>query len=468
MLRRHLGLVVLLLVGAALRVAALVAIQPGTFFSDTNEYVQSAATGTLSTIRPDGYSFVVAPFYALGSAQALIVLQHVVGLGLAVAVYALLLRRGAPRWLALLGAAPLALDLYLVVVEHTIMAETVFHTALIATLALVMWWERPGPAALAAAGLLLGYVAIVRSVGVPVLAVFVVYLLVRRVGWRGVVAFAIGWAVVVGGYMTVYHHQHGDFAVSSSSGRFLYGKVAPFADCAKLDGLPAGERRYCPDTSDRLTPNGYTWSRRSPIYGNGPEDQAAIRGFALRVVRADPGRYASIVFGGVLHYFEAGHRIGPDDYSVEPWRFPADPRVIVYPGFRGPIRDGTSERRRKDPIIEPNRYVGEMVGTSRVVPGVSSFLRDLQLRVFTPGPLLAVCLLLVLAALLLRRGTLRLRADAALLAATALGAVLLSQALSVFSYRYGMTLIVLLPPAAALAVTALRAGRGTGSGPAAG
>jgi hypothetical protein len=61
----------------------------------------------------------------------------------------------------------------------------------------------------------------------------------------------------------------------------------------------------------------------------------------------------------------------------------------------------------------------------------------------------------VLAPLFRRGRHWRLRLDGALLAAAALSALVLAAALSVFSYRYILTAVVLLPPAAALSLTAL-------------
>lgn len=458
MLRRHWGLILLVLAALALRVVAVVAIRPGTWFSDSNGYVQAAATGTLSPTRPVGYSLLVAPFYWLGSAQALIVFQHLLGLGLMGTVYALLVRRGAPRWVALLGALPAGLDLYLVVVEHVMMAETAFHAALIGAFALLLWKPEPGPVALVAAGALLGYAGVVRSVAAPVVAVFVVYLLVRRLGWRPIARFAAGFAVVTLGYMTVFAIQHGHFGVSESGGQFLYGKVAPFADCAKLGGLSADERALCPDPANRLTPNEYTWSTESPIYGR--EREPATRSFATTVVRHQLGDYLHVVATGFLHYFRPGHPIEGDDYPVEPWQFPEDPREIDYPYYRGAIRDGIADRQRDHPITEPNRYVARMVGGEPSFDiGASRWLHGAQLHVlYTPGPVFALCVLLVVAALVTRRGPARLRADAALVAGTALVTLAVSQALSVFSYRYGMGLILLLPLAGALALTALLRG----------
>ena len=65
----------------------------------------------------------------------------------------------------------------------------------------------------------------------------------------------------------------------------------------------------------------------------------------------------------------------------------------------------------------------------------------------------------MLAALVTRRGTWRLRLDGALVAAVVLAALTVSQALSVFSYRYGMIAALLLPVAGGFAITALREGR---------
>jgi hypothetical protein len=460
LLRRHWGLAALLVAASVLRVLAVVAIRPGTFFSDSNVYVESAATGVLSTIRPVGYSLLVAPFYWLGSATALIVVQHLIGLGIVAGLYALLIRRGAPRWLAVLGAAPAGLDLYLVVVEHVMMAETVFHAALLGTFALVLWRPEPSMRALVAAGALLGYVGLVRSVGVAMFVVFVVYLLARGVGWRRVALFVAAGAVVTLSYMTVFAIQHGRFATAATGGQFLYGKIAPFADCDRLSGLGEGQRALCPDPGDRLTPNEYTWSTRSPIHGR--EGEKRVRSFALRVVRQQFGDYLATVTGGFVHYFRPGHEIGDDDYPIEPWQFPEDPRVYEYPYYRGPIRPGEPSRRADHPITEPNRYVAHMADPIGFDAGVSRRLHWLQLHVYTPGPLFALCVLLVLAALVLRRGEARLRADAALVAGSALVALAVSQALSVFSYRYGLGLIVFLPFAAALAATSLgsrRAGK---------
>jgi hypothetical protein len=444
--RRHGGLVALLAAGAALRVLAEVAIYPGIWFSDTNGYVRAAATGTLSVQRVDGYSLVVAPFWRLGSAGALIAFQHALGLAIVVALYALLVRRGVPRWLAALGVAPAALDAYLVDLEHMVMAETVFHAALVAAVALLLWRGRPGPAAAAGAGLALGYAGVVRSVGLPLVVVCAAYLLIRRVGWRPIVALLAGWLVVAGAYAVLFDVQHGHLGFTRYGGRFLYGQVAPFADCS-LIAVPADERRLCPDPAHRLPRNAYVWGSRAPVHDMPVNADGRIRDFALRVIRRQPLDYAQLIASSLIHYFEPGHHTGRDDYDPSAWRFPADPRRWAYPGYRGPLRPAPPHRS----TIDPGRYIGAFAGRPRLDVRASRWLHDYQSVGYASGQVLAPCLLVVLVALVWRRRRARLRLDAALLAACALALLAVASALSLFDYRYELGAVILLPAAAALA-----------------
>jgi hypothetical protein len=450
LLRRHRALVLLLAAGAVLRIVAMVAVYPGIWFSDSNGYVSTAASGTLNPTRVSGYSLVVAPFWQIGSAALLIITQHIVGLGIAVLLYALLRRRGVSPLLAVLAVVPVVLDAYLIQIEHTMMSETVFHAALVLGIAVLLWNERPGLATAAAAGLLLGYAAIVRSVAVPLIAVFLLYLIVRRVGWRPVLAFGLGWCLVIGGYATLYKIQHGKFGLTQSNGRFLYGKVAPFADCSRLSGVPANERFMCPDPRNPLTTNSAMWGRKSPIRGKPPSWDKRIRDFAMRVIRDRPLTYARVVALDFLHYFEPGHRIGRNDPLIVQWEFPTDPSHWGIPGYRGPIRPGHAVRG-----YSPKPYVSRMVDKPHWNASASKALHIYQRFAFTSGQVLAICVILVLVALALRRGALRLRLDAALIAGSVLALLLFASAVSVFSYRYGLTAVVLLPAAAALAGAAL-------------
>jgi hypothetical protein len=452
-LRRHWPLLVLLAAAAALRALALVAVYPGIWFSDTNSYVRPAVTGTLSVVRVVGYSLVVAPFWHARSAAALIVLQHVLGLAIVVALYALLIRRGVPRGFALLAVVPAALDAYVVDSEHMIMAETVFHAVLVAVLVLLLWRERPGLPATAVAGLLLGYAAVLRSVALPFVALFVAYLVLRGVGVRRVVAFLAGWAAVAGAYVALFDAQHHHLGFTQFSGRFLYGQVAPFADCAKLAGLPRSERFLCPVASRPLSRNGYLWNARSPVHRLPDARDPLVGDFAKRVIAAQPLEYLRLVATSFAHYFVPGHWIGGNDYPVSAWQFPSDPSRWGYPGYRGPIRPSNPQRPTN---TGPGRYIRRMARHPHTNATASGILHDYQRFAYSSGQVLLPCLGVVLAGLLVRRGSRRLRLDAALIAGMALTALLVVAALSVFDYRYALGATILLPAAAALAGTTLR------------
>jgi hypothetical protein len=79
-------------------------------------------------------------------------------------------------------------------------------------------------------------------------------------------------------------------------------------------------------------------------------------------------------------------------------------------------------------VIFPNKYIGHMTGNPTLHGGASRLLHYYQRVVFTSGQLLAASVLVLL---------------------------LFATALSVFSYRYGLIAVVLLPAAAALAGTAM-------------
>ena len=70
-------------------------------------------------------------------------LQHLLGLAMAVVLYALLRRRQAPRWAAALATAPLLLDAYQLQMEQTIMPDVTFEAFIVAGLAILLWQPRP-------------------------------------------------------------------------------------------------------------------------------------------------------------------------------------------------------------------------------------------------------------------------------------------------------------------------------------
>ena len=107
------------------------------------------------------------------------------GLAVGVMIYALLRRYGLPGWGATLAALPVLLDAYQIELEHEILPSATFGFLVMVAITLTLWWRRDRPLwATVVAGFVLAAAATLWPVGLPVLIVFLLYLAVRRVGWR--------------------------------------------------------------------------------------------------------------------------------------------------------------------------------------------------------------------------------------------------------------------------------------------
>src|SRR5262245_40210449 len=178
-LRRHWPIVVLVVAGLTLRVLASVAYRPAILYIDSVA-VYLANLRSFHGVTPDpiGYNILLLrPVLAVGGFSAVVAVQHVIGLAMAVTTYALLVHKGVWRWLAALATAPIVLDAYQVQIEHNIMPDVLFQALLVAGLATLAWRPRPGRWAIVVAGLLLGAAVTVRVAGLPVLLAAVGYVL---------------------------------------------------------------------------------------------------------------------------------------------------------------------------------------------------------------------------------------------------------------------------------------------------
>ena len=104
--RQHWLFTVLLTAGLVLRILTQIAYRTALLYIDSTKYLLNAYPGD----DPPGYQLALKPVLALGSLNLVAVIQHLLGLGMAIAIYMLLLRRGVPRWLAALATAPVLLD----------------------------------------------------------------------------------------------------------------------------------------------------------------------------------------------------------------------------------------------------------------------------------------------------------------------------------------------------------------------
>lgn len=454
-LRRHLPLLLVLLVGAGLRVLATLAYHPALRFPDSSRYLTSAQTLQPDPLRPLGYSVLLRLLTPLGSIIWVPVAQHLLGLGVVVLLYAFGLRLGLRRWLATLAVAPIALDAYEIQIEEYVLAETLFLILLIVALVLLCWSRRPSYLAVIGCGLLLAAAALTRSAALPLIVVPVGYLLVRRAGWLRLVAVVVAFALPLIGYAQLTGQSQGKAQLTSDSGRLLYGRVAPFADCRQLSALPASQRALCESTppAERTTGSEwYDWNRSSPAASfRGADSDAVLRAFAMRVIVAQPVAYAAEIAHDSLHYFLPGRSVAPQDGCQDFWRFSDPPAQTMQVCSSGSLKVGWLG------VIDfgfDHQPVEHSINS-----GAVSVLRDYQGVAYTPGPLLGLGLLLSLLALVrfrwLSPAARHRAAAAAVLGLTGAALVVVPAATAVFSYRYGLPLIALLPFAGALALSAL-------------
>src|SRR6201986_4033474 len=137
-LRRHWILAILLAAGLGLRVVTQIAYRPVLFYIDSYKYL----TGS-GGIDPEGYRFLMAPILWAGNLAVVPALQHLLGLAMGLAIYTVLIRRGAPRWAGALAAAPILLDAYQLQMEQTVMPDVFFEAFVLGGLTILLWKPRP-------------------------------------------------------------------------------------------------------------------------------------------------------------------------------------------------------------------------------------------------------------------------------------------------------------------------------------
>ncbi|MFN2479137.1 MAG: glycosyltransferase family 2 protein [Pseudonocardiaceae bacterium] len=452
-LRLHWMLLVVLVIGAGLRVLTVLAYQPAILYIDSFSYLDNLHDLRPDMVRPIGYDLILKLLLPFGGLRAVAVVQHLLGLGIAVMIYQLLLRHGARRWLAALATAPVLLDAYQVQIEHNIMPDVWFQALLVVLIWVLTWHGLPRPWHAASAGVLIGFAVIVRLVGITMLVPAVAYLIVAgslwvsRTGWRQIglraAAMAAGFAILLTGYAGYYRITTGVWGISGASSGVLYGRAAVIADCERFSpGTP--ERAVCPvePPDHRFGVDYYVHDPASPamtvVLPPGESMDATQASFARTVFANQPLDLAAVILTDFVKGFRPVRVDDVNDVPVERWFFQTS-----YPYFG--MQDRVDARAFQ--------FGGVAIGVNRPL---AQLLRSYQLTVgYTPGPLLALGLL---AGLLggfgignARRSGIR----AASLLVSGLGVtVLMTAAAFEFSWRYQLPGLVLLPIAGALGVTA--------------
>jgi hypothetical protein len=306
-----------------LRLFATLAYWPaGLGRRDSAAYIRAAHYGlSKDTLDPSGYPLFLRLAHAVSSQLAFTVaVQHTLGLVSGLLLFLTVRRLGGPRWLALVPAAVVWFNGDQLFLEHTLLTEPLFTFLLsaLAYAAVRCLDESSRTLWPAVAGGLAGALLAVRSVGLLVGPLFILWLALAlwRTGhpWlRGVLAAGAAALLVVSGYTVVRHDATGRWLpVADGGGWILYSRVAQFADCRHFDP-PPGTRSLC-ESSPPQSRGGqlyYEWmggpARRA--FGDPPAHDRLLRSFARAVVLHQPLDYLRTVGDDLRRYFDPTARV---------------------------------------------------------------------------------------------------------------------------------------------------------------
>ncbi len=452
-----------------LRVDAELGYRWQSWFNDSFSYVRAAVTLTPGTTRPSGYPVYLWLLSPAHSYLLVTASQHLMGLLVAVMIYALARHRfAAPAWAAVLATLPVLYDGFEIQLEHLVMADTLFLFLVTAAVTLLLWSPRPSWRACLAAGLLLGVSSTVRPTGLPLLAVFIVYLAIRlfpggRWRWRSfgkpaalLAACAVACAVPVAGYGAWYKSAHGEFAMTDSDGVFLYSRVMTFADCSRM-APPTDLLPLCtavpPD--QRPIAQAYIWTAASPLTRLSvpefsPAANTLAERFAVRAIEAQPLDYARVTWDDTVRSFGWDRDVFPDPQTYDAYLFGDQSLAVPYSPYRG-YPSAAAYYARGNPATV-------------IVSPFAEIIRGYQRYAWLPGTVYGVILLAGLAGIVFRW---RRAGRGALLPWLCSVALIVAPAATAeFDYRYVTTAVPFACLAAAMTLgSAGLARRGAGGGP---
>jgi len=452
-LAAHWQFSVVLVVAVALRCVVMLGYRPILWYSDSYNYIADAVDHIPDVMRSSGYPLFLLALLPLHNLTLLAALQALMGVLIGVASYAVLRRRGLPWWGATLPALPVLFDVFELQVEHMVMSDALFIFLITVAVAALCWFDQPPVTVSVIAGLMIGYAAIVRTVGEPLLAVVVVALLLRRVNWKRVGLLLVAGLVPIVGYMAWYHSYHGQYALDGASGTFLYSRVSSFSECAKMPNLPQDLKVLCDPRSPDQRPSSqeYLWSRSTPLVRISGSNQFSkhadsIAGqFAKDAIEAQPVAYAEAVLTDLGHTFSWNRTRSDITGSGPSFRFQAHVTPVTKNSTLWWVLYYSQDRYGLE------RYAGPSLGQPTVVKPYSSFMIAYQKIFYLRGTLLGVILLIGAAGIIARW---RRWGGLALLPwAVAAALVVLPPMTAGFSYRYVLAAVPLACLAAGLAVT---------------
>lgn len=445
LVRRHAVFAAMLAVGIAVRVLFVVAYRPAFWFSDSPTYVREATQVEQTSVHGPMYSAFLHMMSWTGQDVWIAVVQHTLIVGVSCALYAVLVRRNLPRWLAAFACSPLLLGGQEIVLEHYILTEAVFTTLTIAGIVLLLSAERPRTVVYGISGLLLGLAALGRTTALIMAGVALLAVLLRRVGWRRAAAFAVAAVLpLVANTLFWKPATWTDYDLRHGPERYLYSRLAQFADCSKLP-LTVQERTLCPpDPLGHRSDRGDHYLFNPFLEDRPASDNALIASFDQTVILHQLPDYLRLIALDTSRFLVPGQSMGPGTACLAGnWYAP---RTI-----RTPIPSDSCEAL----LAQRTGFGGAVhMDGQGAHPGLRVFLSRYSHYVTVPVAVNGLCVLLV-AAVLVRRRKSPLVAESALALGVALSAIVASMALAMYDPRFGIPVAVLFTVAGAMAGHAL-------------
>jgi hypothetical protein len=426
------------------------------WFNDSFEYLVNTINFNLDPTRVSGYSVLLKILQPFHSFALITILQHLMGLAVAVMVYALARHRfGAPAWLATLAAVPVLYDGFEIQLEHLILSDVPFLFVLTLAMTLLLW-DPAGPSTRRSAviGLLLGLGVVLRSVGEPLLAVFVIYMIIRRFSWRKIAATLVVGLVPAVIYAGAFDLEHGQFAMSDATGVFLYSRVMTFAECSNMSvpvnelwlcsTVPPGQRPIAQDQIWRSTAQ--TPLDRYPAPKFAPLPNKLAEDFAIRAIEAQPLDYAKAVFGDTWRVFGWQRHVFPNAQTYDEYEFLATAPPIP-----------TWDRAQLGRYDSYAAAYAQANPATQVVNPFAAIIRYYQEYVWLPGTIYGLILLAGLGGI--AAAWRRLGGEALLPWAVSLTLIVIPAATAEFDYRYVLPAMPFACLAAVIAFSPGTAGR---------
>lgn len=471
--RQHWLASALIVAGLVLRLLVQAAYTPAIIYIDTLKYLYGAWPGS----DPVAYKVPLKMILALGgNLNTVELVQHLLGIAIAITLYVVLVRRGTPRWLAALAMVPVLFDAYQLQAEAMIMPDVWFEAMIVAGLAVLLWQKRPTMATLVIGAALLGASTGVRQIGEIMILPALVLVVVLGGGWRKVLANAAAVAcaflaaivLYMGASLALTHQAR----ISYSSSSLTYGRMAESANCATLKFPSPAQaiKMLCPTPSQKAQgPDWLQHSSQGPLrmfqtkldefYPNYSADKSHfVSEFNHAVERQQPVRVVTAVLRDSIKLFAFTRDTSPGDTPIWRWEFHG-----YFPTYGQYISlHNNGKLYIKLPHKHPRPLNPAYGGKPSVDVPIARFLRSYQIHGgYTPGPLLLLCVITALIGsvlLALRRRITPAIRDLGVACITifvaALGVLGISDAFE-FSWRYQLPGLVTLPAAGALGIAAI-------------